>query len=80
LIVDGDIVAVNGSQTDPGKLRSKIVAAWHRRYGLSLARFRQMNGMQMLESENRDYEPILVGKDRNWRIIGKVLWLIRQTP
>jgi DNA-binding XRE family transcriptional regulator len=80
LIVDGDIVAVDVAQTDPGKLSSKIVVAWHRRYGLSLARFRQMNGMQMLESENRDYEPILVGKDRNWRIIGKVLWLIRQTP
>jgi SOS-response transcriptional repressor LexA len=80
LIVDGDIVAVDGAQTDPSKLSSKIVVAWHRRYGLSLARFRQMNGMQMLESENRDYEPILVGKDRNWRIIGKVLWLIRQTP
>jgi SOS-response transcriptional repressor LexA len=79
-IVDGDIVAVDSSQNDPGKLSSKIIVAWHRQHGLSLARFRQMNGMQLLESENRDYEPILLSKDRNWRIVGKVLWLIRQTP
>jgi SOS-response transcriptional repressor LexA/DNA-binding XRE family transcriptional regulator len=78
-IIEGDIVAVDSAQTDPGKLSSKLIVAWHRQHGLSLARFRQMNGVQMLESENRDYEPILLSKDRNWRIIGKVLWLIRQT-
>jgi SOS-response transcriptional repressor LexA len=78
-IFEGDIVVVDSAQTDPGKLSSKLIVAWHRQHGLSLARFRRMNGVQMLESENRDYEPILLNKDRNWRIIGKVLWLIRQT-
>ena len=58
-IVEGDILAVDCAQTDPGKLSSKIIVAWHRRHGLSLARFRQVDGMEMLESENRNYEPIL---------------------
>ena len=79
-IHDGDIVAVDSAQIDPGKLSGKIVIAWHREDGLSLARFRRVDGMQLLESESQDYEPILLGKDRNWRIIGKVLWWIRQAP
>ena len=37
-------------------------------------------GMQMLESENREYGPLVLGKGRDWRILGKVLWLVRQTP
>ena len=79
-IMDGDIVAVDSAQTDPSKLSSKIIVAWHREHGLSLARFRRVDGMQMLESENRDYEPILLSKDRSWRIVGRVLWWIRQAP
>jgi hypothetical protein len=77
-IHDGDIVAVDGSQTDPGKLSGKIVVAWHRKRGLSLAGFQQLDGIEVLESENRDYRPVVLGKDRSWRIVGKVLWLIRQ--
>jgi SOS-response transcriptional repressor LexA len=79
-INDGDIVAVDSSQIDPSKLSGKIVVAWHRDHGLSLARFRRIDAMQVLESENQDYEPVIFGKDRNWRIIGKVLWWIRQAP
>lgn len=79
-INDGDIVAVDSSQTDPSNLSGKIVVAWHRDHGLSLARFRRIDAMQVLESENQDYEPVIFGKDRNWRIIGKVLWWIRQAP
>ena len=67
------------SQVDPDKLNRKIVVAWHREYGLSLARFQRLDGLQVLESESRDYEPIVLGKNRNWKIVGKVLWLIRQT-
>ena len=76
----GTFVAVDGAQIDPGNLSGKIVVAWHREDGLSLARFRRVDGMQLLESESQDYEPILFGKDRSWRIIGKVLWWIRQAP
>jgi DNA-binding transcriptional regulator YiaG len=80
LIDDGDIVALDSSQTDPDELNCKIVVAWHPEHGLSLSRFLRVDGLQLLESENRKYEPIVFGKDRNWRIVGKVLWWIRSAP
>jgi SOS-response transcriptional repressor LexA len=80
LINDGDIVAVDGSQTNPEELDRKIVVAWHRQNGLSLARFVAADGVHLLESENRDYSPVSVDKDRKWQIVGKVLWRIRRGP
>src|SRR5580700_2141963 len=80
LINDGDIVAVDGSQTNPEELNRKIVVAWHRQSGLSLARFIAADGVHLLESENRDYSPVTVEKDRKWQIVGKVLWWIRKGP
>ena len=77
LIDDGDIVALDYAQSDPGELNGKIVVAWHPEHGLSLSRFLRIDGLQLLESENREYEPIVFGKDRNWRLVGKVLWWIR---
>jgi SOS-response transcriptional repressor LexA len=79
-IDDGDVVAVDSSQSNPSELNGKIVVAWHRQQGLSLSRFLLANGVQLLESENHQYQPIVLGKDRNWRIIGRVLWWIRQGP
>jgi SOS-response transcriptional repressor LexA/DNA-binding XRE family transcriptional regulator len=80
LIENGDIVAVDSSQTDPAQLSGKIVVAWHREQGLSVAHFLLVQGVQMLNSENRGYQPLVLEKDRNWRIVGKVLWWIRQAP
>jgi len=80
LINDGDIVAVDASQTNPKELSQKIVVAWHRQEGLALARFLSADGVHLLESENRDYGPITVEKDKNWQIFGKVLWWIRKGP
>jgi phage repressor protein C with HTH and peptisase S24 domain len=80
LIHDGDIVAVDSHQTDPEKLNGKIVVGWHRERGLSLARLIVANGVQLLESENRESMPIPVERDRKWQIIGRVLWWIRQGP
>src|ERR1700724_265032 len=80
LIDDGDIVALDSSQSDPGELNGKIVVAWHPEHGLSLSRFLRIDGLQLLESENREYELIVFGKDRNWRLVGKVLWWIRSAP
>ena len=80
LISDNDIVAVDRSETDPDTLSGKIVVTWQRDSGLILSRFLQVNGVQLLESENREYEAVKLGKNRNWRIIGKVLWWIRHAP
>jgi SOS-response transcriptional repressor LexA len=80
LILDGDIVVVDSSQHNVKDLNGKIVVAWHRKTGLSLSRFLMMKGVQLLESENRDYKPVSMQRDRSWRIIGKVLWWIRKSP
>ncbi len=80
LINDGDIVAVDGSQTDPDELNQKIVFALHRDRGFALARFISADGVHLLESENRDYSPVTVEKDRKWQIVGKVLWWVRKGP
>jgi SOS-response transcriptional repressor LexA len=80
LINDGDIIAVDGSQTNPEELSQKIVVAWHRDHGLSLARFISTQGVHLLESENREYSPVNVERDRKWQIVGKVLWWIRKGP
>ena len=80
LVNDGDTVAVDSSSTDISELNGKIVIAWNRKTGLSVSRFLLLNGMQLLESENRNFRPIQLDKDRDWRIIGKVLWWIRQSP
>jgi SOS-response transcriptional repressor LexA len=80
LINDDDIVAVDRSATNPSELSGKIVVTWQRESGLTLSRFLLVNGVQLLESENRDYEAVKLGKNRNWRIMGKVLWWVRQAP
>jgi SOS-response transcriptional repressor LexA len=76
---DGDIVVVDCSALDVNGLNGKIIVACNRKTGLTLSRFLVMKGMQVLESENRGYKPISMGRDRTWRIIGKVLWWIRKS-
>ena len=71
-------MAVDRSATDPSELSGKIVVTWQRENGLTLSRFLLVNGVQLLESENRDYEAVKLGKNRS--IIGKVLWWIRHAP
>ncbi|HEY0704154.1 MAG TPA: XRE family transcriptional regulator [Candidatus Acidoferrales bacterium] len=80
MIDDGDIVVVDASQNAGKELNGKIIVAWHKTTGLTLSRFLMMKGVQLLESENRDYKPISMARDRNWRIVGKVLWWIRKSP
>jgi SOS-response transcriptional repressor LexA len=80
MIDDGDIVVVDCTQHDGKDLNGKIIVAWNKKTGLTLSRFLMMKGVQLLESENRDYKPISMGRDRNWRIVGKVLWWIRKSP
>lgn len=79
-INDGDLVAVDASQNDTGELSGKIVVVSQREQGLLLGRFRVLDGTQILESENREYEPLVLGTGRDWKLIGKVVWLFRQTP
>jgi SOS-response transcriptional repressor LexA len=79
-IDNGDIVAVDAAQTNPKDLGGKIVVSRHRKIGLVLARFISTDGTHLLQSENHDYAPVPVDKDRKWQIVGKVLWWIRKGP
>jgi SOS-response transcriptional repressor LexA len=80
VINEDDIVAVDCEETDPKQLSGKLVVTWQRDNGLTLSRFLLVNGVQLLESANQKYEPIRLGKNRSWRIIGRVLWSIRRAP
>jgi SOS-response transcriptional repressor LexA len=79
MIDNEDIVVVDRAQHDGKDLNGKIIVAWHQKTGLTISQFLTMKGVQLLESENRDYKRISMGRDRNWRIIGKVLWWIRKS-
>jgi SOS-response transcriptional repressor LexA len=80
LMGDGDILAVDYSQTNHSKLDGKIVVAWHKDKGLSVSRFRAFGGVEVLEAENREYESVTLGSDRDWRIVGRILWWTRLAP
>jgi phage repressor protein C with HTH and peptisase S24 domain len=80
LIHDGDILAVDYSPLNHNRLDGKIVVAWHKDKGLCVSRFRRYRGVEVLEAENRDYESVTIGSDRDWRIVGKILWWTRLAP
>jgi SOS-response transcriptional repressor LexA len=80
LIHDGDILAVDYSAADHNELDGKIVVAWNKDKGLCVSRFRRYRGVEVLEAENRDYESVTLSSDRDWRIVGKILWWTRLAP
>lgn len=80
LINNGDVVAVDSSQTSLEELNRKIIVGWHRQNGIFLGRLIVTEGVHLLESENRDYNPINMEKDKMCQIVGKVLWWIQMAP
>jgi len=80
LIHDGYILAVDSSQTDPGKLSGKIVIAWHRDMGLIVTRLQHYHHTEVLQPENREYESIVLDGKHEWKILAKVLWWIGNAP
>ncbi len=80
LINNGDTVAIDYSQSSAGELNGKIVIASHKKRGLTIARFRKYREIELLEPENREYDPIQINNDRNWKIVGRALWWIRRAP
>jgi phage repressor protein C with HTH and peptisase S24 domain/DNA-binding XRE family transcriptional regulator len=80
LIRDGDILAVDSFQTDREELNGKIVVAASEKKGLCVSRLRRYETLDVLESENREHSPIVLGKNSGWRILGRVLWWISAAP
>src|SRR5256885_5256154 len=69
LIHDGDIAAVDSSQTDRTRLDGKIVIVSSEEKGLCVSRLRRYPKFDVLESENREYKSVVLGKSSGWRIV-----------
>ena len=80
LIHDGDIAAVDSSQTDRAQLDGQVVIVTSEEKGLCVSRLRRYPKFDVLESENRDYKSVVLGKGSGWRIVARVLWWISAAP
>jgi phage repressor protein C with HTH and peptisase S24 domain len=79
-IRDGDIVAVDSYQAERRDLYGRIVLATSEQQGLTISRLRRYDDVDVLESEDRRQEPVILKKSGGWRIVGRVLWSISGTP
>src|SRR5258706_1048967 len=80
LIHDGDIAAVDSSQTDRTNLNGKIVIVTNADKGLCVSRLRRHPKFDDLESQNREYQAVVLGKSSGWRIVARVFWWISASP
>ncbi len=80
LIRDGDIAAVDSSQTNRAELDGKLVIVTNEEKGLCVSRLHRYPKFDVLESENRAYQSVVLGKSSGWRIVARVLWWISAAP
>ena len=64
-ICDGDIIAVDSSQTDVANLNGKIVIAWNKDKGLTVSRFKSYHHTEVLQPDNPRYESITLSSRRS---------------
>jgi transcriptional regulator with XRE-family HTH domain len=79
-IRDRDILAVDAYQTERRQLYGQVVVVTTEKNGLSVARLRRYDSVDVLEAEDRQFEPLILRKSAGWRILGKVLWSISGIP
>jgi len=80
LIYEEYIIAVDTADTDHAKLVGKLVVAWHKSKGLTLCWFKLIKGAEVLVSENSLYGSIVLSREKEWRVIARVLWWIGKAP
>ena len=74
LISDGSIVAVDLSQFDVTTLGNQIVLAWHKDHGLLIRRLKKIGNSDMLIGDADRNGANGLTLDRNWRVLGRVIW------
>jgi len=79
LIGDASIVAVDLSQFDSAKLTNAVVLAWHKDFGLTVRRLRKFGSSEVLASEADRTGTNTLTLDRNWRILGRVIWWLSRS-
>ncbi|MCU1248649.1 MAG: putative prophage repressor [Edaphobacter sp.] len=80
VIRQGDILAIDSFQNEPGLLIGKVVVAAHDHKGLCVSHLRRYQRLYVLESEDRSHEPVILAKNSGWRIVARVLWWISPAP
>jgi SOS-response transcriptional repressor LexA len=75
-IRDHDILAVDSYQTERSRLYGQIVLVTSEAHGLSVSRLSHYDRIDVLEAEDRHFEPVILKKSGGWRIVGRVLWSI----
>jgi SOS-response transcriptional repressor LexA/DNA-binding transcriptional regulator YiaG len=80
LIHDGNVIAVDATQTDHTHLDGKIVVAWNKDNGLTVSRFRHYDHTEVLQPDNQEYESVTLNNKNHWKILAKVLWWVAQAP
>ena len=74
LITDGSIVAVDLSQFDAAKLNNLMVLAWHKDHGLLVRRLKRFGSAEVLVADADRSGGNSLTFDRNWRILGRIVW------
>ena len=80
LIKDGSVIIVDTASADVSKLDRKIIVASHRDQGLKACWLRQVGTRQMLVPENPHYAPEEYSANKNWSLLGEVVWWITTPP
>lgn len=80
LIRHGDILAVDSFQVERRELYGKVVIASNEQKGLCVSRLSRYDTLDVLEAENRQYDPVVLTKATGWRIVARVLWWISAAP
>jgi DNA-binding XRE family transcriptional regulator len=73
---DGYIIVVDTSDTNRKQLVDKMVVAWHPDKGITVSWLKMVDGGEALVSQSAQYLPVVLSRDKSWRVIGKVLWWI----
>jgi SOS-response transcriptional repressor LexA len=80
LILNGYIIAVDTCEIDSDKLLGEIVVARHINHGLLVSRLIRFGHMDVLVSNNRQYDPVSINNKSDWKLVGKVLWWTGRAP
>ena len=74
LLSDGSVVAVDVSQFDPARLGNSVVLAWHKDHGLLVRRLKKFGAAEVLVADADRSGANTLTLDRNWRILGRIVW------
>ena len=80
LIEDGSVIIVDTARADVPTLDRKILVASHRDQGLKACWLRQVGASHILVPENPHYAPEEYSANKNWSLLGEVVWWITTHP